>query len=111
MEDLQDVLYDKLSKEDSSVTDEDVELLLYNAKMIILNKRYPFQEYPTDENGEYVLEDRYISLQLRIATELFAKEGVEGELTHTENGITRQYASGSVSPHLLKEITPKGKVI
>lgn len=101
----------QLSKEDN-VTDEEIYYLLNTAKMIILNRRYPFQDYPVDEEtGEFLIENRYLNLQMRIAIELFAKEGVEGQTSHTENAVTRNYASAGISGSLLNEIVPKGKVI
>ena len=42
---------------------------------------------------------------------MFAKRGAEGETAHSENGVSRTYASANVSEDLLKEITPKGSVI
>ena len=100
----------KIKLKDDDVDNDDLEVLLQSAKLIILSNRYPYHEFPIDENGEYILEDRYKDLQIRIAVELFAKAGAEGELTHTENGTTRQWASADVSPALLKEIIPKAKV-
>lgn len=97
---------------DENIPSDDVlNDLLESAKLIILNRRYPFQEFPIDKMGNYELEDRYKDLQIRIAVELFAKEGAEGETNHTENGISRNYASAGVSPALLDEIVPKGKVL
>lgn len=96
---------------DENLDDEKLKDLLESAKLIILNRRYPFQEFPKDDNEEYILEKRYSDLQIRISLELYAKEGVEGQIGHTENGVTRSYSSASVTPSLLNEITPKGKVI
>lgn len=101
----------QLSKEDD-VTDEEIEYLLETAKMIILNRRYPYQDYPVDEEtGEFLIENRYLNLQMRVALELFAKQGVEGQTSHTENAVTRNYGSAGISGALLNEIVPKGKVI
>ena len=111
MEEQKKQLKYQLSKEDN-VTDEEVDYLLHTAKMIILNRRYPFHDYPEDkETGEYLIENRYLNLQIRIAIELFAKEGVEGQTSHTENAVTRNYASAGISGALLNEIVPKGKVV
>lgn len=100
----------KIKLKDDDVDNDDLEVLLQSAKLIILSNRYPYHEFPVDGNGEYILEDRYKDLQIRIAVELFAKVGAEGELTHTENAVTRQWASADVSPALLREIIPKAKV-
>ena len=92
----------KIKLKDDDVDNDDLEVLLQSAKLIILSNRYPYHDFPVDDNGEY--------LQIRIAVELFAKSGAEGELTHTENAVTRQWASADVSPALLREIIPKAKV-
>jgi hypothetical protein len=52
------------------------------------------------------VEPRYVDLQLRIAVELYNKQGAEGESAHSENGISRTYESAGISKNLLYEITP-----
>jgi hypothetical protein len=79
--------------------------ILASAKAVILSRRFPFGEQPTE------LEEKYKDLQIRIAVEMFNKQGAEGETAHSENGISRSYASASVSEDLLKEITPKVGVV
>ena len=79
--------------------------ILESAKAVILSRRFPFGEHPTE------LENKYKDLQIRIAVEMFNKQGAEGETAHSENGISRSYASAGVSEDLLKEITPKVGVV
>jgi hypothetical protein len=67
--------------------------------------RYNGNDYPED------IEPRYKDLQIRIAVEMFAKRGAEGETSHSENGISRTYSSANISEDLLREITPKAGVI
>lgn len=85
-------------------SEEDIEILLDIAKSVIINKRFPFGD------GSEELEPRYRSLQIRIALEIDSKSGAEGQLSHSENGVSRTYSSAGVSPELLNEITPKGGV-
>ena len=87
------------------VTDVELEDLLESAKAVILSRRFPFGEVPEE------LENRYKDLQIRIAVELFNKQGVEGQLSHSENGVSRSYSSAEVSEELLREITPKAGVV
>ena len=48
-------------------------------------------------------EDKIIPL----AETAFMKKGAEGEITHTENGTSRQYASGDkYPPDMLRDIIP-----
>jgi hypothetical protein len=88
-----------------NVTDVELEDILESAKAVILSRRFPFGEQPAD------IEDRYKDLQIRIAVEMYNKQGAEGETSHSENGISRSYSSASVSEELLREITPKAGVV
>lgn len=89
------------------------------AKTAILNRRFPFGDWPTrevtvtDEDSgedttitETYVEDRYLDLQFRIAMDLYNKIGAEGETSHSENGISRTYESSWISEQLLAEVTP-----
>jgi hypothetical protein len=87
------------------VSDAELEDILESAKAVILSRRFPFGNPPVE------IEDRYKDLQIRIAVEMFNKRGAEGETAHSENGISRSYASANVSEDLLKEITPKAGVV
>ena len=87
------------------VDDVVLEDILESAKARILSRRYPFGEQPEE------IEPKYKDLQIRIAVEMFNKQGAEGETAHSENGVSRTYASASVSEDLLKEITPKAGVV
>ena len=83
----------------------ELEELLESAKAVILSRRFPFGEPPEE------IENRYKDLQIRIALEMYNKVGVEGQTSHSENGVSRSYASASVSEDLLREITPKAGVV
>ena len=85
--------------------DDELEDILESAKAVILSRRFPFGEQPTE------LEPRYNDLQIRIAVEMYNKRGVEGQTSHSENGVSRSYSSASVSEELLREITPKVGVV
>ena len=77
------------------VNDNELEDILESAKAVILSRRFPFGEHPTE------IEDRYKDLQIRIAVEMFNKRGAEGETAHSENGVSRTYSSASVSESML----------
>ena len=87
------------------VSDGELEDILESAKAVILSRRFPFGEQPEE------IENKYKDLQIRIAVEMFNKRGAEGETSHSENGVSRSYASANVSEDLLKEITPKVGVV
>lgn len=84
-----------------TASDDLLEYLLEQAEGIVLNKRYPFG-VPEGATVPAVYEH----IQLRVAVELFTKMGAEGQIIHSENGVSRSYESGNVSPSLLKQIIP-----
>ena len=88
-----------------NVNDNELEDILESAKAVILSRRFPFGEQPEE------IEAKYKDLQIRIAVEMFNKRGAEGETAHSENGVSRSYASANVSEDLLREITPKAGVV
>ena len=71
-----------------------------SAKNAILSRRFPFGEIP----GQ--LPVKYMDLQFRIALDLYNKIGAEGQLSHSENGVSRQYESSWISEQLLSEVVP-----
>jgi hypothetical protein len=85
--------------------DNELEDFLESAKAVILSRRFPFGEQPTE------LESKFNDLQIRIAVEMYNKRGVEGQTSHSENGVSRSYSSANISEELLREITPKVGVV
>ena len=85
--------------------------VLESAKYAILSRRFPYSAWPVDDNGEYVLEPKYIDLQYRIALDMYNKLNAEGQLTHSENGVARTYESSWISDQLLCEVTPMVGVV
>lgn len=91
-----------------------LEEMLESAKNTILNLRFPYTEWPTktvtDEMGQLekvtIVEPRYMDLQIRIAEDMYNRIGASGQISHSENGISRSWGSEWVSADLLQEITP-----
>lgn len=52
------------------------------------------------------VETRYLNTQISIAIELYNKRGAEGQLAHTENGISRTYSSADISREIIRTIVP-----
>ena len=71
----------------------------------IINRAYPFG---TDETE---VPKRYEYLQCEIAAYLLNKRGAEGQISHSENGISRTYGSADVPEAMLSAITPVVGVI
>ena len=100
---------DKLTLLKAMVGESDTEevLLAYLniAASKIINRAFP---YGTDEPE---VPSRYDFLQCEIAAYLLNKRGAEGQTQHSENGITRTYASADVPESLLGAVTPMVGVI
>ena len=71
---------------------------LMAAESMILNKMYPFG-YP---DGTEV-PSRYERLQIKLAVELYTQRGAEGQSSHSENGVTRNFSEVS---RIMKQIIP-----
>ena len=66
----------------------------------IINRAYPYDFDVTE------VPARYEYLQCEIAAYLLNKRGAEGQLIHSENGISRTYGSADVPTAMLNAITP-----
>lgn len=73
---------------------------LESARSAIMSRRFPYQDWPEE------IEPQYIDLQYRMALDLYNKSGAEGELNHSENGVSRSYESSWISEQLLLEVVP-----
>ena len=81
-------------------SDEVLNSYLAIAGRKIINRAYPYDDTVTD------VPRRYSYLQCDIAAYLLNKRGAEGQIGHTENGISRSYASADVPDAMLSEISP-----
>lgn len=88
-----------------SDTDEVLSAYLTLAGGKILAKAYPYNSEVTE------VPSQYHYLQIEIAAYMLNKRGAEGQTSHTENGITRQYENADVPASMLKAITPYCGVI
>lgn len=95
---------EKLNKLRIMVGEESEEILalyLDIAGNKIIRKAYPYDESVSE------VPAKYEHLQLEIATYLLNKRGAEGELTHSENGISRSYANADVPASMLDIVVPR----
>ena len=74
----------------------------------ILNRMYP---YGLSDPEITEVPARYDYLQCEIAAYLLNKRGAEGQVSHSENGISRSYESADVPESMLSAITPMVGVI
>lgn len=112
---------------------------LESAKNAILARRYPYGDWPTQEvevvvspvtgtdpdtgetivvtpgrtetQTETVLEPRYLDLQYRIALSIYLKRGGDYEVSHTENNVSRSWASEGIPEELLNEVVPMCQIV
>lgn len=71
----------------------------------ILNRAYPYDTTVT------TVPTQYDTLQCEIAAYMWNKRGAEGQTSHSENGISRQYENGDVPESMLRGVTPYCGVI
>ena len=74
------------------------------AESIIIAKAYPYEK-------EAELPAKYDSIHVEIAAYMINKRGAEGEVSHSENGVSRTYEDGDIPPSLLRRITPVAGVL
>jgi hypothetical protein len=89
-----------LKADGSELTDAEVTPFLVVANSIVLNKYDPFG------NTEKI-PSKYEILQCRIANFMLVKQGAEGEIQHTENGVTCIYGQADIPSSMMNEIVPK----
>ncbi len=86
-------------------TDADIlSAYLSLAKGIVLSKAYPYGD--ADE-----VPPKYDVVHVEITVYLLNKRGAEGEVSHSENGVSRTYEDGDIPPTLLRRITPMAGVV
>jgi hypothetical protein len=67
----------------------------------IIARAFPYDSSVTE------VPERYDMLQCEIAAYLLNKRGAEGQTSHTENGITRNYGGADVPESMLSSIIPR----
>lgn len=89
---------------ESELTDELITVYLKKAESSIRNRMYPFN-LPKEDGQEITFEvpEKYEIIQCELACEYILRRGGEGEVSHSENGISRTYESANAE-HLLREV-------
>lgn len=87
--------------DDESVTVAIADAYLKAAEKTVINLAFPFG------NGKETMPEKYENEQIEIAKYFINKMGAEGELSHSEGGITRTYEAGDIPASLRARITPK----
>lgn len=92
---------------DGSVPDATIHAYLGIARETILGLRNPFSSDPSGEEWE----TRYDGLQCEMAVDMYSRRGAEGEVSHSENGVSRTWEGSGVSRHLVERVVPRGRVV
>ena len=77
-------------------------IYLRQAKQLILNKRFPYDEQPSE------VEDKYEQLQIELAISLFNERGAEGQKSHNENGVSRTWRT---KEEIMHDVVPCASVL
>lgn len=80
--------------------DEVLTVYLNLAKQAVLNKLFPYG------NGIEMIPRKYEANVLQIAVYLYNRQGSEGEISHSENGINRSYESANIPAAYFNDIVP-----
>jgi len=59
-----------------------------------------------DLRNTNLVEPQYSTIQIKMAIEMYNKRGAEGQIGHSENGISRTYEASDISPSLMSKVTP-----
>lgn len=89
-----------LGKQDDNSEDDLLLMLLTLSAQKILERVYPYDDSIKE------VPSRYATKQVEIAVYLYNKRGAEGQISHSENTISRTYESADVPESLMKGITP-----
>lgn len=94
-----------VNDDESEVTEQVAQVYLDSAIEAIWNRLYPF----ADADADIELPKKYESKAISLAVYLINRAGTEGQLTHTENGISRQYEAADIPNSMMKDIVPVGR--
>lgn len=84
----------------ASDADEVLRTYLDIAAGKMLNRLFPYG------TGEETLPAKYDGLHCEITAYLLNKRGAEGQVAHSENGISRSYGSADVPDVMLSQLVP-----
>lgn len=95
---------EKLAFLKTMIGDSDTDAML-STYLTIAGRKIIARAYPYDDTVQDVPK-KYDVLQCEIAAYLLNKRGAEGEVQHSENGISRSYENADIPASMLKPVTP-----
>jgi hypothetical protein len=90
------------SSSDMTISDDVVNTFFQLSKNAILLKRFPYLQ----DISEKELPSIYDSLCVRLAVYMYNKQGAEGEISHTENGVSIKWENGDLPESMMSEVIP-----
>lgn len=74
----------------------------------VIEKYKQHRNYPLHTAEEVIENDLYnhISTIAMAVVDMYSKMGAEGELSHTENGVSRKYESAYISSSIFIDVLP-----
>lgn len=94
----------KIKRLDLDFSDEDIYDEIENSFEAINDRRHFI---PT---SSLLIEEKYKNLAYELCISSMVKEGAEGEKSHSENGINRNYGSSGYPKDLISRIVPLAKL-
>lgn len=84
---------------------------ILSAYLLIAKDKLLTHIYPYHYDEEMPFPHKYDSLQVEVAAYFINKRGAEGEVSHSENGISRTYADADIPANMLRKIVPMASVL
>ncbi len=91
-------------------TDAELEDVLESAKDVILSRCFVSVENTSEEDKDKALAVHKEKV-LSAAVVIYNMRGVEGQISHSENGVARSYADCAGMKPILESIIPRGNVV
>lgn len=91
-------------------TETELEDVLESAKDVILSRCFVSVETTSEEDKTNALAIHNEKL-LDAAVVIYNMRGIEGQISHSENGVARSYADCAGMKPILERIVPRGSVV
>ena len=101
---------ERLKSRIPEATDAVLEDVLESAKDVILSRCFVSVSRTSKEDKNAALVEHNEKV-LDAAIVIYNMRGVEGQISHSENGVARSYADCAGMKPILERITPRGDVI
>ena len=99
------VMVRTLVENDAEATDAAIAVYLNLACNAMLERLFPYDSAKASAD----IPERYDTIQCELAARYFLRRGGQGEMSHEENGVNRNYASVD-DEDILRRLTPFAKV-